>query len=250
MGKIFLVGFGPGDAENMTELCRQCLQNCDVIVGYSGYTDLLRPLFPDKPIYDTGMTRETERCRSAIDFAKSGKTVCVVSSGDSGVYGMASLIFELAADTPDIGIEVVPGVTAAISGAALLGAPIGNDFAVVSLSDLLTPWETIEKRLHAAANGDFAICLYNAGSKKRAEHLRDACDVLLETIPAERLCGIARKIGKDGQSYLLMSLSELREAQVDMSVTVFIGNSKTLNIGGRMVTPRGYSTLTRRNYHK
>ena len=240
MGKLYVVGFGPGDAENMTELCRCSLNNCDVIVGYSGYTNLLRPLFPDKVFFETGMTKETERCRTAIELAKNGKIVCVVSSGDSGVYGMASLIYELAAETSDIDIEVIPGVTAAVSGAAILGAPIGNDFAVISLSDLLTPWETIERRLRAAAAGDFVICLYNAGSRKRYENLRAACYVLLETIPGNRLCGIARNIGREGQSFLLTSLFELREIQVDMTATVFIGNAQTLNIGGRMVTPRGY----------
>ena len=239
MGKLYIVGFGPGDAGNMTALCRRRLNESDVIAGYAGYVKLLRPLFPDKDFRETGMTGEAERCRAAIELAKSGKTVSVVSSGDSGVYGMASLIFELAADTP-LEIEVVPGVTAAVSGAALLGAPIGHDFAVISLSDLLTPWETIAKRLRAAASGDFAVCLYNPGSHKRAGHLRDACGILLETIPADRLCGIARNIGRDGQCVSLTTLGELRGVRADMAETVFIGNSQTRNIGGRMVTPRGY----------
>ena len=238
MGKLYVVGFGPGDAGNMTERCKDCLQESDVIVGYTGYTELLRPLFPDKAYHETGMTQESERCRAAIELAAAGKTVSVVSGGDSGVYGMASLIFELAADARDI--EIIPGVTAAISGAALLGAPIGHDFAVISLSDLLTPWAVIEKRLRAAATGDFAICLYNPGSTKRTGHLRAACDVLLESIPADRLCGIARNIGRDEQSVILLTLGELWETQADMTETVFIGNSGTRNIGGHMVTPRGY----------
>jgi precorrin-3B C17-methyltransferase len=240
MGKLYVVGFGPGDAGNMTERCCGCLRESDVIVGYTEYIQLLRPLFPDKAFHETGMTREIERCRAAIGFAKEGKTVCVASSGDGGVYGMASLIYELVADTPDIYIEVVPGVTAAISGAALLGAPLSHDFAVISLSDLLTPWETIEKRLRAAAAGDFAICLYNPGSKKRAGYLRDACDILLEAIPANRICGIARNIGRKGQSASWMTLGELRETQADMTETIFIGNAQTRDINGRMVTPRGY----------
>jgi len=240
MGKLYVAGFGPGNPENMTAACRCCLDSADVIVGYTGYIDLLRPLFPDKAYRGTGMTGEVERCRSAIELAKAGKTVCVVSGGDGGVYGMAGLIFELAGDAPDVEIEVIPGVTAALSGAALLGAPLSNDFAVVSLSDLLTPWETVASRLRAAAAGDFAICLYNPGSKKRAGHLRAACDILLETIPADRLCGIARHIGRDGQFVSLMTLSELREMEADMTETVFIGNSRTKSIGGRMVTPRGY----------
>lgn len=240
MGKLYVAGFGPGNPDNMTEACRSCLQGADIIVGYTGYISLLRPHFPDKTYHGTGMTGEAERCRAAIGLAKAGNTVCVVSSGDGGVYGMASLIFELAAGMPDIEIEVIPGVTAAVSGAALLGAPLSNDFAVISLSDLLTPWETIARHLRAAAAGDFAICLYNPGSKKRTGHLREACDILLETMPSDRLCGIARNIGRDGQSVSLMTLGQLREAQTDMTETVFIGNSQTRNIGGRMVTPRGY----------
>lgn len=240
MGKLYIVGFGPGDAGNMTELCSRRLHESDIIVGYTGYTKLLRLFFPDKTYYETGMTQEIERCRKAIELAENGKTVSIVSGGDSGVYGMASLIFEFAQDTPGVEIEVVPGVTAAVSGAALLGAPIGHDFAVISLSDLLTPWETIVKRLRAAAIADFVICLYNPGRKKRTRHLRDACDILLETMPPDRVCGIARNIGRDKQSTSLMMLGELREMQADMTETVFIGNSRTLKIGGRMVTPRGY----------
>ena len=240
MGALYIVGFGPGDADNMTKLCKRRLNECDVVVGYTGYVKLLRPLFPEKTYYETGMTQETERCRAAIELAAGGKTVCVASGGDGGVYGMAGLIFELAADISGIQIEVVPGVTAAIGGAALLGAPIGHDFAVISLSDLLTPWETIGKRLRAAASGDFAICLYNPGSTKRANHLRNACDILMETLPADRLCGIARNIGREGQSVSLLSLGGLREVRAGMHETVFIGNSGTKNINGRMVTPRGY----------
>ena len=240
MGKLYVVGFGPGNAENMTEACRICLQKADVIVGYSGYVKLVQPLYPEKNYFESGMTQEKERCQSAIKFAEDGQTVCVISSGDSGVYGMATLIFELAGETSGIEIEIIPGVTAAVSGAALLGAPLSNDFAVISLSDLLTTWETIEKRLRAAASGDFSICLYNAGSKKRAGHLQAACDILMDNIPSNRLCGIAKDIGKEGQSVSLMTLGELREKQADMTETVFIGNSGTRKINGHMVTPRGY----------
>lgn len=239
-GKLYVVGFGPGNAENMTEACRSRLQEADIVVGYSGYVKLLRPLYPDKMFLETGMTRETERCRKAVQLAEQGRTVCIISGGDSGVYGMAALVLELAGEDPGFDVEVIPGVTAALSGAALLGAPLGHDFAVISLSDLLTPWETIEKRLRAAASGDFAICLYNAGSKKRAGHLRAACEILLESIPGNRLCGIARNIGREGESISLMALAELHEIQADMTDTVFIGNASTRKIGGRMITPRGY----------
>lgn len=240
MGKLYVVGFGPGDAGNMTENCKVHLQKADIIVGYTGYTKLLRPLFPDKLYHETGMTQETERCRTALELARQDKTISVISSGDSGIYGMASLIFELWDGDPGIDIEVIPGITAAVSGAALLGAPLGHDFAVISLSDLLTPWETIETRLRAASAADFAISLYNPGSKKRAGYLKKACDILLEKLPAERLCGIARNIGREGQAISVMTLAQLREASADMFDTVFIGNSQTRTVGGRMVTPRGY----------
>ena len=240
MSKIYVIGTGPGNRENMTEACLAYLQAADIIIGYTGYISLVRPIYPDKEFYETFMMQEKERCSKAIEFASGGKIVCVVSSGDSGVYGMAGLIFELAGDNPVIDIEVIPGVTAALSGAALLGAPIGHDFAVISLSDLLTPWKVIEKRLRAAAEGDFAICLYNPGSKKRTEQLRIACDILLEQFPESRLCGIARNIGREEQSINLLTLGELRETQADMSTTIFIGNSQTKMIGGRMVSPRGY----------
>ena len=240
MGKLYVVGIGPGNSENMTEACRIRLQEADVIVGYTGYTDLVRPLFPEKTFFESAMTQERDRCAEAIKLAEGGQTVCVISSGDSGVYGMATLIFELVGESPSIEIEIIPGVTAAISGAALLGAPLSNDFTVISLSDLLTPWETIEKRLRAAASGDFVICLYNAGSRKRAGHLSTACGILMETMPPDRVCGIARNIGRDGEAISLMTLGELHEMQADMTETVFIGNSTTRKIGGRMVTPRGY----------
>ena len=185
---LYIVGFGPGNFENMTNAVTSAIRSCDVIVGYTGYTELLRPLFPGKLYHETGMTRETERCQKAIDLAREGRDVCVISSGDSGIYGMASLIFELAGDFAEI--EVIPGVTAALSGAALLGAPLGHDFTVISLSDLLTPWELIEKRLRAAAMGDFCIALYNPGSHKRGGHLGKACDILLETHFAQHITSI------------------------------------------------------------
>lgn len=243
MGKLYVVGFGPGNYENMTELCIQKLRASDIIVGYTGYIEMLKPFFTENAFYETGMTREVDRCRKAIELACQGKTVSVVSSGDSGIYGMASLIYELASEMEiarDLEIEIIPGVTAAVSGAALLGAPLSHDFTVISLSDLLTPWETIEKRLQAAAAGDFAICLYNPGSKKRTDYLQKACDILLENLPEDRPCGIAKNIGRQGQAIRLLSLKELRECQADMQDTVFIGNSATKNIGGHLVTPRGY----------
>ena len=186
------------------------------------------------------MTKEADRCRMALDLARQGKDVVLICSGDSGIYGMAALVYELRgeAETPEI--IVLPGITAACSGSALLGAPLTHDFAVISLSDRLTEWETIEKRLKASAEADLTIVLYNPASKGRPDHLRKACDILLDTLPGDRPCGIARAIGREGESTQMLTLRELRETAVDMFCTVFIGNSMTRIIGGKLVTPRGY----------
>ena len=166
--------------------------------------------------------------------------MAMVCSGDSGVYGMAGLIYELAQQYPPLEIEIVSGVTAACSGAALLGAPLIHDFAVISLSDLLTPWEKIEKRLLAAAEADFAICIYNPSSKKRHDYLQKACDLILQYRSADTVCGITRQIGRAGETAEVLTLAELRNRQTDMFTTVFIGNSQTKRLGDKMVTPRGY----------
>jgi precorrin-3B C17-methyltransferase len=240
MSRLFVVGFGPGAPEHMTAACRSALEEAGVIVGYSGYIDLLRPLYPDKRMVGTPMMREEDRCRAALDMAAGGETVAVACSGDAGVYGMAGLVLELAAQYPQVEIVVVPGVTAALAGAALLGAPLAHDFAVISLSDLLTPWEQIEKRLDCAAAGDFCIALYNPSSKKRSNHLARACKILLRHKSKDTLCGLVENIGRDGEQKEIMTLEALRDAQVNMFTTVFIGNAETKEIMGRMVTPRGY----------
>lgn len=240
MKKVYVVGIGPGNEKGMTQACRDALAASDYIVGYTGYTQLVQPLYPDKKYVDTGMTREVDRCRRALELADEGSSVSVICSGDSGIYGMAGLVFELGEDFAGIDIEVVPGITAASSGGALLGAPLGHDFAVISLSDLLTPWELIENRLECAAMADFAISIYNPGSKGRVGHLKMACDVLLRHKPASTVCGLARNIGREGEGMRLTTLGELRDTRVDMTTTVFIGNSSTRVIDGKMVTPRGY----------
>jgi precorrin-3B C17-methyltransferase len=186
------------------------------------------------------MKSEIERCRASLRLAADGKIVCLVSSGDSGVYGMASPVLELAAEYPSVKIEIVAGVTAALSGGALLGAPLAHDFVVISLSDLLTPWPLIEKRLRAATEGDFAICIYNPGSHGRKDSLAHAADILLEKLPPDRVCGVTRKIGRDGEAAELTTLGALCTLQPDMNMTVFIGSSRTRDVNGKMVTPRGY----------
>ncbi len=242
MGKLYVVGIGPGDASGMTAAARAALDAADVLCGYAAYLELLAPLYPQKETFSTPMKRETERCRKALELAQSGKTVALVRSGDAGVYGMASPVLELLGEYAGAEVTVVAGVTAALSGAAVLGAPLGHDFCVISLSDLLTPWEVIEKRLRCAAAGDFAVALYNPSSQKRADYLQKACDVLLETRGGETVCGLVRNIGRDGQEARLMTLAELRDTKADMFTTVFVGSSATRKVGEYMVTPRGYRT--------
>lgn len=239
MGKLFIVGLGPGSAAGMTIRARTALEQSDLICGYTKYVELVKPLLPDKAYLSTGMCSEIDRCQMALQEA-AGKTVSMVCSGDSGVYGMAGLIYELSAEVPSVTIEIIPGVTAAQSGGAILGAPLMQDYAVISLSDLLVPWETIEKRLHGAAVGDFAVVLYNPMSHKRKDHLARACDILLECRSGETVCGIVRNIGRDGETSTVLPLKDLRETEVDMFTTVFVGNSSTRIVGGKMVTPRGY----------
>ena len=241
MNKIYAVGIGPGKPAFMTAQARQALEEAEVLCGYTVYVELVAPLFPGKETYTTPMTKEIDRCRWALQTAAAGKTVALVCSGDAGVYGMAAPLLQLAADYPDVDVEVVAGVTAALSGAAVLGAPLGHDFCVISLSDLLTPWAVIEKRLQCAAQGDFAICLYNPSSRKRADYLQRACDILLASGKApETVCGWVRNIGREGQEKQLLTLGELRDVQLDMFTTVFIGSAGTRNIQGNMVTARGY----------
>lgn len=240
MGKLMVVGIGPGNYENMTIKADRGLQSCDVIIGYHVYVDLIKERYSQKAFLTTPMTQETKRCQMALDLAKQGKTVAMVCSGDSGIYGMAALIYALRGECGDPEVEVIPGLTAACSGAALLGAPLTHDFAVISLSDRLTDWEKIEKRLEAAAAADLSIVLYNPASRGRPDHLRRACDVLLRHLPEDRLCGVAQQIGRDGENKRLMTLGELRTAEVDMFCTVFIGNAMTREIHRNMVTPRGY----------
>ena len=178
MGKLYVVGIGPGEGRCLTDAARAAIEEAELICGYSLYVDLLKPLWPEKPTWSTGMTGEVERCRRSLELAAEGKTVALVCSGDAGVYGMAAPVLELAPQYGETEIEIIPGVTAALSGGALLGAPLGHDFCVISLSDRLTDWSLIEQRLRCAARGDFVICLYNPASRQRRDYLRRACDIL------------------------------------------------------------------------
>ena len=216
MNKLYVVGFGAGSRDGMTLEAEHAIAASDLIVGYTVYVDLLKPFFPEKAYASTAMRQEKERVRYALDQAGSSRTVALICSGDSGVYGMAGLALEI------------------------LGAPLTHDFAVISLSDLLTPWEKIEKRLECAAAGDFAVALYNPSSHKRRDYLKKACEILLRHQSPGTVCGYVKNIGREGEQSAILTLGELMQAEVDMFTTVFIGNSETRVINGRMVTPRGY----------
>ena len=240
MNVLYVVGLGPGGSRWMTWEARAALEQAEVLCGYTVYLDLIRGEFPDKEYFSTPMTQEIERCRAALERAWSGRTTALVCSGDAGVYGMAGPVLELAPQFPEVEIQVVPGVTAALAGAAVLGAPLMHDFTVLSLSDLLTPWEVIRRRLELAAQGDFVLCLYNPSSRRRRDHLRMACDIVLAHRGPETVCGWVRNAGRAQEEHQVLTLGELQEAQVDMFTTVFIGSAATRRIGDRMVTPRGY----------
>ncbi|MCU6763353.1 Cobalt-precorrin-3B C(17)-methyltransferase [uncultured Roseburia sp.] len=243
MNKLYVIGIGPGEYEQMTLRAIHALEQSDVIIGYTVYVDLVREHFLEKEFLTTPMTKEADRCVMAFEEAQKGKTVSMICSGDAGVYGMAGLMYEIGVRYPEVELEIIPGVTAATGGAAVLGAPLIHDFCLISLSDLLTPWEKIEQRLLMAAKGDFSIVLYNPSSKKRADYLKKACDLMLTYKSGKTVCGIVSNIGRDGESCRVMSLEELRDTAVDMFTTVFIGNSQTRELEGKMVTPRGYRNV-------
>ena len=243
MSKVYVVGIGPGEYEQMTIKAAKALEESSAIVGYTVYVDLLEEHFKGKEFFTTPMKKEVDRCILAFQEAAKGKTVSLICSGDSGIYGMAELILEVGEDFKDVEVEVIPGITAASSGASVLGAPLIHDFSVISLSDLLTPWEKIEQRLECAAKADFVICLYNPSSKKRHDYLQKACDLVLKYASKETICGTVRNIGREGECAEVMTLEQLRDTQVDMFTTVFIGNSQTKVINNKMVTPRGYRNV-------
>ena len=238
--KIYVIGTGPGGLEYLTPEALEAIRESQVIVGYNKYAELIKDLIGDKEVFTSAMKQEKERCQKALDYALEGKITAVISSGDAGVYGMAGLMYEVAAEHPEVEIKVVSGITAAVSAASVLGAPLMHDFAIISLSDLLTPWEKIEKRLKAAAYADFVVCLYNPSSKKRADYLKKACTLMLEYKSPETKCGWVKNIGRDGEESGICTLAELANFQADMFTTVIIGNSATKVINGKLVTPRGY----------
>ena len=240
-GRLNVVGLGPGNVDFMSQEAIAALQNAQVLCGYHVYVDLAKKVAPNTPVFTTPMTKEIDRCRAALEMAASGKDVAMVCSGDAGVYGMAGLCLELAHEYNNVEVNVIPGITAALSGASRLGAPLTHDFCVISLSDLLTPWELIEQRLAAAAQADFCIALYNPASHKRADYLQKACDLLMQHGKSPRtVCGVVRNIGREGEETWTGTLEQLRAFHADMFCTAFVGNKATCLLNGKMVTPRGY----------
>ena len=238
---IYVIGIGAGKIDGMTSEAFETLKKCDVIVGYKKYVDLIKEYFPEKILMTTGMKQEIDRCEWALKFATEyKKTVALISSGDSGVYGMAGLMLEVAKNSNEE-IKIIPGITAANSAASILGAPLMNDYVVISLSDLLTDWEVIEKRLKAACEGDFVICIYNPASNHRPLNFKKACEILLKYKSPETICGYVKNIGRDGQEFEIMTLKKIKDCEkIDMLCTVIIGNSQSYILNGKFITSRGY----------
>jgi len=244
-GKLFLVGFGPGKHEHLTFRAKAAIEEAQVIIGYKTYIDLIKDLIQGKQIIYTGMTEEIDRAKAAIDLAYSGKAVALISSGDVGIYGMAGLAFELLKGMDwdpdrDISVEVVPGVTALSSCASILGAPITHDFAAISLSDLLTPWDLIVRRLEAAASADFVIALYNPKSGRRTRQIVEAQQIMLKHKSPCTPVGIIKSGLREGQQMVLTDLEHMLNYEIGMLTTILIGNASTFTYRDLMITPRGY----------
>ena len=239
---IYVVGIGPGSKDMMTIEAIKAIENADVIVGYKTYINLIAEFIEDKEVVSNGMRQEIDRCKKAVEIAKEGKNVAVVSSGDAGIYGMAGLILELTTkEEKEVPVKVVPGVTASIGAAAILGAPIMHDFCHISLSDLLTPWEVIEKRLKLAAEADFVVCLYNPRSKGRSEHLAKAFEIMGEFKDGSIPVRIVKDVGREKEEKFICTFDTMDFERVDMTTMVVIGNKSTFIKDGKMITPRGYT---------
>ena len=240
-GKLTVVGFGPGSKGDMTLRAIEAIENADIVTGFTTYIKILQEFFPDKEFKSTGMTKEVDRCRMAVQEAVKGSDVVMVSSGDSGIYGMAAIVYQVADEMDaDIEIDVVPGITAASSAAAILGAPLTHDTALISLSDRLTPWDLIEKRLDAAASSDMVIALYNPRSHGRPDLLEKAFAIMGKHKDPNTVVGVVRNIGRKDQDSWICSMKDFDFEKIDMFCTVVIGNSKTYALDGKMITPRGY----------
>ena len=243
-GTLTLVGFGPGSEDHLTPIARRAIEGADTIIGYRTYIDLVRPLIQKKTVIETGMTEEIDRATQAVELAYSGQNVALVSSGDVGIYGMAGLAYEVLEEKGwtgrEVEVAVIPGITALSACASLLGAPLMHDFASISLSDLLTPWDVIRRRLKAAAEADFVVALYNPRSSKRVRQVEEAREILLAHRAHDTPVGIVKSAMREGEVVVISTLDAMLTHPIGMLTTILIGNSQTRLVSGRMVTPRGY----------
>ncbi len=239
--KIYVVGIGPGNREHMSMRAIEAIADAEVIIGYKTYIDLIKDLIVDKQVIDSGMRKEVERCNLTLDYALEGKKVAIISSGDAGVYGMAGIMLEVKYErNSDVEIEVVPGITAASAASAVLGAPMMHDFAVISLSDLLTEWELIKKRLECAAMGDFIVALYNPKSMGRVHQIEEAREIMMRYKAGSTPVGIVKNAKRQGEEAVVTDLEHMLDHDIDMLTVVVIGNAHTYVKEGKMITPRGY----------
>ena len=238
-GKIYVVGIGPGNMEDISIRAYNTLKNVDIIAGYITYVDLVKDEFSEKEFYVSGMKKEIDRCKKVLELAKEGKKVALISSGDAGIYGMAGIMIEVALGS-GIEVEIIPGITSSVAGASLVGAPLMHDQAIISLSDLLTDWEVITKRIDRASDGDFVISLYNPKSKGRTEQIVEAREIMLKYKAATTPVALLRHVGREDENYTLTTLEDMLNHEIDMFTVVIVGNSKTYVKDGKMITPRGY----------
>ena len=237
---IYVIGTGPGEIDGITPKALKALNECEIISGYSRYIDLIREYFPEKKFLSYSMRQEVKRCHDALALSRENKNIALISGGDSGVYGMAGLMLEVASGSGEE-IRIIPGITAANSCAAILGAPLMNDYATISLSDLLTDWSVIEKRIICACDGDFVICIYNPASNHRPDNFIRACEIMIQNGKNKNTpAGYVRNIGRENEFSKVTTLGEIMNEKIDMLCTVIIGNSKSYISDGKIITPRGY----------
>lgn len=237
MGKLYVIGIGPGGLEHMTLKAKQAIEESNIVVGYNKYIDMIKPLVEDKELFSTGMRGEEARCRKALELSKENNTVALISTGDSGIYGMAGLILQMQEDE---NVEIIPGVTASSAAGSVIGAPLMHDNCNISLSDLMTPYDLIKKRVRNAADADMIISLYNPRSKGRPHYLREAIEIIKEYRELNTPVAVVRHALRDGQDYKLFTLENFDEEVVDMFSIVIVGNSQSFIKSGKFITPRGY----------
>lgn len=238
-GKIYVVGIGPGNMEDMSMRCYKTLENVDIIAGYTTYVNLVKEILPNKEYYVSGMKKEIDRCQKVLELALDGKNVALISSGDAGIYGMAGIMLEVAMDS-GVEVEIIPGITSSVAGASIVGAPLMHDQAIISLSDLLTDWDVITKRIDRASDADFVISLYNPRSKGRQDQIVIARDIMLKYKKPTTPVALLRHVGRENQNYTLTNLEEMLNHEIDMFTVVIVGNSKSYIKNDKMITPRGY----------